>query len=342
MNGLTGKTFRLPTEAEWEYAARGGNKSQGYKYAGSNTIGNAAWYDGNSGNVTHFVATKIPNSLGIYDMTGNVWEWVQDWFDSYNGEIQINPTGPTSGSVKVHRGGGKHHNTIGCRVSFRGFGVPSYVATDVGLRLALDISPEPDDHEYVDLGLPSGTLWATCNVGADSPEEYGDYFAWGETEPKETYNWSTYKWCNGSSTTMTKYCVSSSYGAVDNKTELDPEDDAAYVNWGPQWCMPTQEQFEELCNSCTWKRATRNGVNGSLATGPNGNTLFLPASGYLENCSFDETGSKCRCWSSTLASDFNDSACFLCVYYMSYEAIYYYAYYRYVGHPVRAVRVSQN
>ena len=137
---------------------------------------------------------------------------------------------------------------------------------------------------YVDLGLPSGTLWATRNVGADSPEEYGDYFAWGETEPKGTYEWSTYKWCNGSSTTLTKYCTNSSEGYngfVDDKTELEPEDDAAYVNWGKKWRMPSLEQILELKNSCSWQWTQRNGVDGYLVTGPNGNTIFLPAAdGY--------------------------------------------------------------
>ena len=112
----------------------------------------------------------------------------------------------------------------------------------------------PDLHEWVDLGLPSGTLWATCNVGASNPEELGSYFAWGETATKDFYEWSTYKWCNGSETTMTKYCTNSDYGNdgfVDNKTELDFEDDAAYVNWGPSWRIPSYEQFEELCTSCT-------------------------------------------------------------------------------------------
>lgn len=97
-----------------------------------------------------------------------------------------------------------------------------------------------DEHEYIDLGLPSGTLWATMNIGASSPEDYGDYFAWGETAPKDVYDWSTYKWCNGSSNTLTKYCFNSSYGNngfVDNLTELDPEDDAATVNWGQDWRM---------------------------------------------------------------------------------------------------------
>jgi hypothetical protein len=96
---------------------------------------------------------------------------------------------------------------------------------------------------YVDLGLPSGTLWATCNIGANSPEEYGYYFAWGETEGyndgKTTFDWSTYKWCNGSYDSLTKYKYSSSYGTYDYKTELDLDDDAAYVNWGAEWCMPS-------------------------------------------------------------------------------------------------------
>ena len=99
-----------------------------------------------------------------------------------------------------------------------------------------------ETHEWVDLGLPSGTLWATCNVGANSPEEYGDYFAWGETTTKSSYSWSTYKYCKGSSSTMTKYCTSSYYGTVDNKTELEPSDDAATANWGSEWQMPSLEQ----------------------------------------------------------------------------------------------------
>ena len=113
----------------------------------------------------------------------------------------------------------------------------------------------PDDHEWVDLGLPSGTLWATCNVGANAPEEFGDYFAWGETAPKDYYDWDNYKWCNGNDSTLTKYCNDSTYGYngfVDNKVELDPEDDAAYVNWGPSWRMPTLNQTQELWQDCTW------------------------------------------------------------------------------------------
>ncbi|MBO4723117.1 MAG: hypothetical protein J5629_09355, partial [Muribaculaceae bacterium] len=144
----------------------------------------------------------------------------------------------------------------------------------------------PTEHTYVDLGLPSGTLWATTNVGANSPEEYGDNFAWGETTPKEVYDWSTYQWCMGSYDTFTKYCNISSYGYngfIDNKLELDPEDDAATANWGPEWCMPSQEQIQELYNNCFSEWTTLNGVNGRLFTGPNGASMFMPAAGSFGN-----------------------------------------------------------
>ena len=121
----------------------------------------------------------------------------------------------------------------------------SVTATDVTAIYDFLLGNVPsENHEYVDLGLPSGTLWATMNVGANSPEDYGDYFAWGETAPKSVYDWSTYKWCRGLVNTITKYCNSGGYnGFVDNKTELDPEDDAATANWGAEWRMPSFEQM---------------------------------------------------------------------------------------------------
>ncbi len=133
--------------------------------------------------------------------------------------------------------------------------------------------------EAIDLGLPSGTKWAPWNVGASKPEESGGYYAWGETEEKKLYGWSTNKWCNGSYNTLTKYCIDSSYGIVDNKTVLDPEDDVAYVKWGGSWKMPTYDQMKELVDNCTSEWATVNGVNGRKFTGPNGNSIFIPAAG---------------------------------------------------------------
>lgn len=181
-------------------------------------------------------------------------------------------------------------------------------------------------HEAIDLGLTSGLKWATCNVGANAPEEYGDYFAWGETEPyyssqdpltwKEGktagYYWSSYKWCNGSSNTQTKYCTDSSYGTVDNKTVLDPEDDAAAVNWGGTWRMPTDAEWTELRTECTWTWTTQNGVNGRLVTGPNGNSIFLPAAGYRYNTDLILAGSVGYCWSSSLNTFSPGRAYYVC------------------------------
>ena len=180
------------------------------------------------------------------------------------------------------------------------------------VNAVIDIILNPvvvEEHEWVDLGLPSGTLWATCNIGANSPEEYGDYFAWGETAPKDNYDWRSYKWCIDYHFMLTKYCDKNTFGYngfVDNKTELDPEDDAACVNWGSSWRMPTAEQQQELYNNCTSIWATLDGVNGRLFTGPNGNTLFLPAAGIYYD-SGDFVGWVCNYWSRTLYFYPNDA-----------------------------------
>ena len=137
LNALTGKNFRLPTEAEWEFAARGGNNSRGYKYSGSNTLSNVAWYDDNSSDKTHPVATKAPNELGIYDMSGNVWEWCSDWKGAYSSSSQYNPTGSNSGSYRVIRGGCWDFSAGFCRVSFRNYYFPLCRFDYLGLRLAL-------------------------------------------------------------------------------------------------------------------------------------------------------------------------------------------------------------
>ena len=199
------------------------------------------------------------------------------------------------------------------------------------------------DHAYVDLGLPSGLLWATCNVGADNPEDYGDYFAWGETQPKNTYNWSTYQYCNGNYNTLTKYCNNSSYGYngfTDNLTTLLPEDDAATANWGADWRMPTEEEWEELYNNTTCVWTTQNGVNGRLFTATNGSSLFLPAAGYRNGSSLNLAGNSGHYWSSSLDTGGPYSALHFDIhsdYYDMFEG------YRSNGNTVRAVRVgSQN
>ena len=196
--------------------------------------------------------------------------------------------------------------------------------------------PDTSAHEMVDLGLPSGLLWATCNVGASTPYEDGDYFAWGETAPKSDYRWSTYKWCNGSYNTLTKYCYDSSLGYngfTDDKTVLDAEDDAATANWGAGYRMPTYAEFTELNNNCTWTwDSSHNGYN---VTGTNGNSIFLPASGCRSGSSLYNHGSYGHYWSATLDSgdadyaysfDFDSGLC---------SPFYYYG--RSYGHSVRPV-----
>ena len=155
--------------------------------------------------------------------------------------------------------------------------------------------------EAVDLGL--SVKWAPYNVGATKPEEYGDYFAWGETQPKSDYSWATYKWCNGSENTLTKYNYLSSYGTVDNKTVLDMLDDAAHANWGGSWRMPTVDEITEFMNECTWTLTTRGGTSGYSVKGPNGNSIFLPTAGYRYGTNLYYTGSYAGFWNTQLDPD---------------------------------------
>ena len=186
---------------------------------------------------------------------------------------------------------------------------------------------------YVDLGL--SVKWATCNIGATAPEGYGDYFAWGETEPKSNYDWSTYKYCNGSETSLTKYNTSSDYGTIDNKTTLELSDDAARANWGEAWRMPTDNEWHELKNNCTWKWTTQNGVNGYEVTSKtNGNSIFLPAASGRYVTSVDGVGSYGRYWTSSLYESEPNRA-----YGLGFNSgsVDWYVNYRCYGHTVRAV-----
>ena len=158
-------------------------------------------------------------------------------------------------------------------------------------------------HDYVNLGLPSGTLWATCNVGADTPEGYGDYFAWGETTSKDYYNWSTYQYSYDCYKWLTKYCNNSSCGYngfIDSLTVLQPSDDAAKANWDVGWSTPAKEQWQELFLNTTHEWTTKNGVNGQLFSASNGQSLFLPAAGSRRDGGLDDTESDGNYWSSSL------------------------------------------
>ena len=227
--------------------------------------------------------------------------------------------------------------------------------TKVRFRLSdiasIDVNPtddqpqadgEADGHGYVDLGLPSGTLWATMNIGANSPEEYGDYFAWGETSPKDVFKWDNYQWSNGTRfNKLIKYCTNSSYGYngfVDDKTELEPEDDAATANWGSQWCMPSAEQLDEIISQCNWQWTTMNGVNGYRVS-KNGKSIFFPAAGYYFGDTLYSTGNISYYWSRMVNAS------------KSYQAYYLWFHSqgnlernygdRDTGFSVRAVRVTQ-
>ena len=213
---------------------------------------------------------------------------------------------------------------------------------DISFR-EIDPSVSGGDHAYVDLGLPSGTLWATCNIGADAPEDYGDYFAWGETQPKDNYDWNTYQYCMGNGNALTKYCNDPDYGYngfTDTLTILLPEDDAATANWGNSWRMPTKEEFDELYLNTTWTRTTLNGVNGCLFTALNGNSIFLPAASAYDGSSIGDAGSKGNYWSSSLDTHYPHFP-----YRLYFDPNYFfpgYSYsYRFYGHPVRPVRNAQ-
>ena len=189
-----------------------------------------------------------------------------------------------------------------------------------------------DNHIHaVDLGL--SVKWACCNVGAESPEDYGGYYAWGETEEKNNYSRSTYKWCNGSYDTMTKYCISNSDGTVDNKTTLDLSDDVAHVKWGGSWRMPTIDELNELRSKCSWEWTLSNGMLGYKVTGPNGNSIFLPAAGVRSDDNVSSRGSYGSYWSSTLGSSGSSGASIF--FYSSYHA--WSGSSRYYGHTVRPV-----
>ena len=154
-------------------------------------------------------------------------------------------------------------------------------------------------HAYIDLGLPSGLKWATYNVGATRPEQYGDYYAWGEVTQKSVYNWKTYKWGRGSNTSLTKYINDSKYGIVDGKLKLDLSDDVAHMKWGGDWRMPTSEDFDELFKKCSKKRVKLNGVNVWQFIGPNGNSIYFPADGTRSEAVLLNTGILGNYWTST-------------------------------------------
>lgn len=190
--------------------------------------------------------------------------------------------------------------------------------------------------EAIDLGL--SVKWASCNIGTNSPEEYGNYYAWGEIVPKNIYEWDTYKWCdNSNSFTIIKYCTKRVYGSIDNKIILDPEDDVAIVNTNDVWRIPTYNEWIELIDNCTWKwtkNYNNTGIKGRIVTGTNSNSIFLPEAGYRYYNSLDFISYGGYYWSNSLGTGSPDGA-----WYVEFNAcnIYKHLTYRYRGLSIRPV-----
>lgn len=285
-----------------QFTATDGGKNQGYSWNGANT------------RITN--SQKNTTTLtGLFPATFADGQ-VQVRFQ-YDGNLE-NPEATVALPASTWKQGGSYTYNIEAQFSATGVKL-SIVDVTIeewreGERLegvTAEFYDKTNGHEYVDLGLPSGTLWATCNIGADTPEEYGDYFAWGETEPDTKYTWVYYKYCNGTSSSMTKYCTRTKDGRPDYKIELDLADDAAYRNWGKNWRMPSEDQIRELENNnyTTIEWTTLNGVNGNKITSKsNGRSLFLPAAGIYDDDDLNEVGSRGYYWSRIVYNESSSSA----------------------------------
>ena len=258
------------------------------------------------------------------------------------GVVYATTLNPTTANTKITSGSGLGQFT--CNLTNMQDGTTyyarAYAVNEKGIAYGEEVSFTTKEryyengYEYIDLGL--SVKWATCNVGASSSEEYGDYFAWGETEQKDDYYWDTYKWQDEDAPyapLLTKYNTISDDGIVDNKTQLELSDDAARANWGGSWRMPTDEEIEELLELCTWTWTTQNGVNGYKVTSKsNSNSIFLPAAGLRENSSLYRAGSHGYYWSSSLETENPGEA-----YYLELRSEYLFWEERYCGLSVRPV-----
>lgn len=250
---------------------------------------------------------------------------------------------PTTANAKFKSNGWDDAGLFTCKLTGLSAGntyyARAYVISEKGTAYGKDIKFIPgmqNDHIYVDLGL--SVKWATCNVGTNKPEGYGDYFSWGETQPKDDCSAVNYKWYNityspnGYGATPTKYCTS------DNKTQLDLSDDAARTYWGGSWRMPTEAEFTELREQCTWTWTTQNGVEGyevtSMKSGYTNQSIFLPAAGYYDDSSLRNAGSNGFYWSSSLSTGTPYDACRLK---FNSDGVYSSNHSRYLGLSVRPV-----
>lgn len=218
------------------------------------------------------------------------------------------------------------------------FYILGLLAISQNIVQAQTISGRISDHDYVDLGLPSGCLWATNNVGANSPTEFGNYYAWGETFVKNNYSWSSYKWCDGSENSLTKYCFQEKNGTVDSLKEITNYDDVVVIEWGAGWRMPTRKELEELIDGCTWVWVNDykgSGIPGRVGiSNTNRNTIFFPAAGFCDSTVCLEKGVNGYYWSSSINIPYSMTAMDLVVSepYFDYRNLE-----RCYGLPIRAV-----
>ena len=273
--------------------------------------------------------TEIYVCKGLINNLGDIVKYyANDWNLQYGIQYSTSESFEASSTQTVYLDT-QMGDTIACSISdfkyntqyyYRAFFLFGSIAAEGNTKsFKYDFTPKENGSEngyqYIELGL--SVKWASFNVGTTKPEEYGDYYAWGETETKAYYGWSTYKWCNGSYDTQTKYNTNSSYGTVDNKTTLDPEDDVAHVKWGGTWRMPTTSEQFELYHNCTWTwyssgNTEFNGIAGykvtSNKTGYTDRSIFLPAAGFRDGTDLYSVGSGGLYWSSSLGTDRPGSA----------------------------------
>ena len=343
-NGGTGtmsaQTF---TEGEAQTLTRNAFTYDGYAFSGWNTV-----QGGSGASYTDGQSITVNSDMTLYA------QWTSNGptvtFNANGGTGEMAPQTFTIGraqALSANTFTRENHLYSGWNTSADGSGTAYRDLQEITISESITLYAQW--HEYVDLGLPSGLLWATCNVGATTPEGYGDYFAWGETTTKETYDWRTYRYCNGNYNTLTKYCNNADYGNngfTDALTTLEAVDDAATANWGAGWRTPTKEEMSELCINCTREYKTHNGVNGCLYTSrSNGNSIFMPATGYCIYSRIISDGLICYYWSSSLRTDDPNMAEIIDFYpddYCPDDSYRYADYYRFCGQSVRAVCQSQN
>ena len=291
-----------------------------YNFSGWNTMSDGSGTPYTNGQKIRPVSdiTLFAQWVSNTDTTGEIGEMVYVTFDANGGAGEMSPQPFTVGiaqALSANEFTRENYGFVSWNTTADGSGRTYSDTQKVSISVNTTLYaqwialPDLSEHPWVDLGLPSGTKWATCNIGAANPEEYGEFFAWGEIAEKGAYTWESYKYAEGTSWNnprLTKYCSDPQFGNngfTDNLTMLEPTDDAVTANWGSDWRTPTYEEMSELMTLCSIVWTTINGVGGRQFTGPNGNSIFLPAAGYQSGSEHNYEGSYGIYWTSSLYTD---------------------------------------